>query len=166
MGQLIDDILRLSRITRAELRANQVDLGLLAQSILSELHNREPERQIKVEIQANLYTWGDERLLKVALENLLANAWKFTSKQENPTISLGAKRQDGDKVFFVRDNGVGFDMAYADKLFGAFQRLHTVDEFPGTGIGLAIVQRVIHKHGGRIWAEAEKGKGATFYFTL
>ena len=166
MGQLIDDILRLSRITRAELRANQVDLGELAQSVLAELRSREPERQIKVEIQTNLYTWGDERLLRVALENLLTNAWKFTSKQENPTISLGAKRQDGKKVFFIRDNGVGFDMAYADKLFGAFQRLHTVDEFPGTGIGLAIVQRVIHKHGGRIWAEAEKGKGATFYFTL
>lgn len=166
MGQLIDDILRLSRITRAELRANQVDLGELAQSILAELRAREPERQLTVEIQTNLFTWGDERLLRVALENLLTNAWKFTSKREKPIISLGAKRQDGKKVFFIRDNGVGFDMAYADKLFGAFQRLHTLEEFPGTGIGLAIVQRVIHKHGGRIWAEAEKGQGATFYFTL
>ena len=166
MGQLIDDILRLSRITRSELHTSQVDLSALAGSILTELLSREPERQLKIEIQSGLIAAGDERLLRVALENLLSNALKFTSTVENAQIRVGAQRDGMEKNFFISDNGVGFDMDYADKLFGAFQRLHNNDEFPGTGIGLAIVQRVINKHGGRIWSRAEKGKGATFYFNL
>lgn len=166
MGRLIDDILRLSRITRSELHTSQVDLSALADSILTELLSREPERKLKIEIQSGLIVAGDERLLRVALENLLSNALKFTSKVENAQIRVGAQRDGMEKNFFISDNGVGFDMEYADKLFGAFQRLHNNDEFPGTGIGLAIVQRVINKHGGRIWGTAEKGKGATFYFSL
>jgi PAS domain S-box-containing protein len=166
MGQLIDDILRLSRITRTELHTNQVDLSWLAESIMAELVNREPERQIQIEIQSGLIANGDERLLRVALENLLSNAMKFTGKTENAAIRVGAVRKGTEKVFYISDNGVGFDMAYSDKLFGAFQRLHNNEEFPGTGIGLAIVQRVINRHGGKIWSYAEKGKGATFYFTL
>ena len=166
MGQLIDDILRLSRITRSELHANHVDLSALAESIIKELRNREPDRKVQTEIQPGLTTAGDERLLRVAMENLLSNSWKFTGKVENALIRVGTERSGAEKTFFISDNGVGFDMAYADKLFGAFQRLHNNEEFPGTGIGLAIVQRVIHKHGGRIWGMAEKNKGATFYFTL
>jgi PAS domain S-box-containing protein len=166
MGQLIDDMLRLSRITRSELHENQVNLSELAELILGELASLEPERNVSIEIQAGMMVMGDERLLHVALENLLNNAWKFTGKVENAVIQVGLERQGMEKVVFIRDNGVGFDMAYADKLFGAFQRLHSVVEFPGTGIGLAIVQRVIHKHGGRIWAKAQKGNGATFYFAI
>ncbi len=166
MGQLIDDMLRLSRITRVELRRFPVDLSELAALIVSDLRSREPSRKIKISIETGLATTGDERLLRVALENLLNNAWKFTGKTENAHIKVGQTLQGDAHVFYIKDNGVGFDMTYSEKLFGAFQRLHTVDEFPGTGIGLAIVQRVINKHGGQIWVESEPDKGATFYFTL
>jgi PAS domain S-box-containing protein len=166
MGQLIDDMLRLSRITRVELRPYMVDLSELAFAIIHDLQNREPERKIKITIQPHLTTTGDERLLKLALENLLNNAWKFTGKVKHPHIEVGQTTLKDETVFFIKDNGIGFDMAYVNKLFGAFQRLHSVDEFPGTGIGLAIVQRVINKHGGQIWVESAPNEGATFYFTL
>ncbi len=166
MGQLIDDLLRLSRITRLELHENTVDLSALVKLILDEIKDREPERKVDIQIEDGLTTSGDERLLRVALENLLNNAWKFTGKVEQARIQVGKTVHKGEPAFYIKDNGVGFDMQYINKLFGAFQRLHSTEEFPGTGIGLAIVQRVIHKHGGRVWAEAEKGKGATFYFTL
>jgi PAS domain S-box-containing protein len=166
MGQLIDDMLRLSRITRAELHENPVNLSGLVHSILNDLQLRDPGRDITLDIDENLQAKGDERLLRVALENLLNNAWKFTGKVSQAQIRVGKQVEKSGTVFYIKDNGVGFDMLYVDKLFGAFQRLHSSDEFPGTGIGLAIVQRVIHKHGGRVWAESEKGRGATFYFTL
>ncbi|PJB64473.1 MAG: hypothetical protein CO094_13140 [Anaerolineae bacterium CG_4_9_14_3_um_filter_57_17] len=166
MGQLIDDILRLSRVTRTELRLESVNLSSLAREIGDELTSREPQRSVTLTIDENIITQGDTRLLRVALENLLNNAWKFSGKTEKALIHVGTSVQNNVTTCFVRDNGVGFDMAYADKLFGAFQRLHSADEFPGTGIGLAIVQRVIHRHGGEIWAESAPGQGTTFYFTL
>jgi light-regulated signal transduction histidine kinase (bacteriophytochrome) len=166
MGQLIDDMLRLSRINRAEVRFDPVDLSLLVHSVFNELQSREPERVVSIEITPGLQTLADERLLRVAIENLMSNAWKFTGKTARAKIEVGQIKTGDKPAFFIRDNGVGFDMAYANKLFGAFQRLHSTEDFPGTGIGLAIVQRVIHKHGGRIWAEAVKDEGATFYFTL
>ncbi len=166
MGQLIDDLLRLSRITRAELHLHPVNLSEMAASIMNELISREPERRIKITIEPDLSTIGDERLLQVALENLLNNACKFTMKKKNAQIKIGKTSHEGRDAFYIKDNGVGFDMTYSDKLFGAFQRLHSVEDFPGTGIGLAIVQRVIHKHGGKIWAESQPNKGTTFYFML
>ena len=166
MGQLIDDLLRLSRITRSELHSQSVDIHALACEIFEQVKSREPERIIEFHVAKNLKAKGDERLLRVALENLINNAWKFTSKCPTPVIEVGKVTLNGKKTFYVRDNGVGFNMNYVDKLFGAFQRLHTADEFPGTGIGLAIVQRIIHKHGGRVWAESKMGEGAAFYFTL
>ncbi len=166
MGQLIDDLLRLSRITRAELHCQSVDLSALSRDIYEKLKTTEPGRDVKILIARNLKTRGDERLIKVALENLINNAWKFTAKTPKATIRIGKITQDGKDAFYVSDNGVGFNMNYVDKLFGPFQRLHTVDEFPGTGIGLAIVKRIIYKHGGRVWPYSEPGKGATFYFTL
>ena len=166
MGQLIDDLLRLSRVTRAELHLHPVDLTGMAASITTELIRREPTRRVKINITSGLTALGDERLLQVALENLLSNAWKFTMKKKTAEIKVGKTSLDNRDVFYIEDNGVGFDMAYADKLFGAFQRLHSVEEFHGTGIGLAIVQRVIHKHGGQIWAESRLNKGTTFYFML
>jgi len=139
----------------------------MGRAVLSELQKTEPERQVKFIIAEGLTANGDTRLLRVVLENLIGNAWKFTSKKENACIELGSLQQgDGKLAYFVKDNGVGFDMAYLDKLFGAFQRLHGTNEFPGTGIGLATVQRIIHRHGGEVWAEGEVGKGATFFFTL
>lgn len=166
MAGLIDDLLALSRLTRAEMKRAPVDLSASARSVVEELRQRDPQREVIVDIADNLKAEGDERLLHVALENLLGNAWKFTSKIPGAHIEVGQEMQEGKPVFFVRDNGAGFDMAYSDKLFGAFQRLHGVSEFEGTGIGLATVQRVIRRHGGRIWAEGAVGKGATFYFTL
>jgi PAS domain S-box-containing protein len=166
MGQLIDDMLRLSRITRTELHLYKVNLSEMATSIITELQNREPARKIKITVENDLSTMGDERLLRVALENLLNNAWKFTMKKKDAQIRVGRITREKREVFYVKDNGVGFDMAYSDKLFGVFQRLHTVEDFPGTGIGLAIVQRVIHKHGGKIWANSKPDKGTTFYFML
>ena len=166
MAILIDDLLNLSRITRAELNRKTVDLSELARAVVDELVAGQPERTVRVEIQPELTVEADPHLLRAALANLIGNAWKFTAKQPDATIMVGAHDNSDERVFFVRDNGAGFDMTYAHKLFGAFQRLHHVDEFEGTGIGLATVQRIIHRHGGRIWAESEVNKGATFYFTL
>jgi len=166
MGRLIDDLLRLSRVTRTGLNRERVDIGAQAAEIIDELRGAEPGRCLQAVIADDLVTTGDPHLIRLALENLLANAWKFTGKREQGTIGVGAVRQSGNQVFFVRDNGAGFDMAYAGKLFSPFQRLHPTSEFEGTGIGLAIVQRILSRHGGRIWAESEPGKGATFFFTL
>jgi signal transduction histidine kinase/HAMP domain-containing protein len=167
MGELIDALLILARVTRADLQREVSDLSDMARAVVAELRRQEPTRQVEWVIADGLKVSGDARLLRVVLENLLSNAWKFSAKQPAARIEFGALEPTGGLLTcFVRDNGAGFDMAYADKLFGAFQRLHRGDEFPGTGVGLATVQRVIHRHGGRIWAEASVGQGATFYFTL
>ncbi len=166
MGQLIDDMLKLSRVTRGEMQMERVSLSTFALEILRDLARREPERRVTTTIAPEVVVVGDVRLLKIVLENLLGNAWKFTSKRPEATIEFGLSRQNDRLAYFVRDNGAGFDAAYSGRLFGAFQRLHTTEEFPGTGVGLATVQRIIHRHGGRIWAESQVGEGATFYFTL
>jgi PAS domain S-box-containing protein len=166
MGQLIEDLLNLSRISRLEMQRLPVDLSAMARQVLNELKQRDSERQVDVSVWDGVQVDGDPRLLRVALENLLGNAWKFTSKTPDPRIEFGVMREADRNVLFVRDNGAGFDMAYSGKLFGAFQRLHGTNEFPGTGIGLATVQRIVHRHGGRIWCHAQPGKGAVFYFTL
>lgn len=165
MGILIDDMLQLSRVGRAELRPVEVYLSSVARDIVTKLALADPGRQVEVEISPGLIARGDPRLLHVMLTNLFDNAWKYTCKTRQARIEFRQVEIDGEQVFSVRDNGVGYDMQYADKLFGAFQRLHGA-EFPGTGIGLATVARIITRHGGRVWAEAEPGKGATFYFTL
>jgi len=166
MSQLIDDMLRLSRLTRVEMNMQQVDLGLLATTIIENLKKTEPGRKVTFVSDKKLETEGDENLLKILLENLLGNAWKFTKKCSQTKIEIGKIQKGKDVVFFIRDNGAGFNMKYADKLFIPFQRLHDEADYPGTGIGLGIVSRIIHRHGGRIWAEAEENKGATFYFTI
>jgi len=166
MGQLIDDLLKLSRLTRSEMRREQVDLSALAREIAAEVQATQPGRAVEFVIRPGVVVDGDPRLLRVMLENLLDNAWKFTSKHERSRIELGVIQDEGQTVYFVRDDGAGFDMTYADKLFGAFQRLHAVTEFEGNGIGLATVQRIIHRHGGRVWAEGAVERGATFFFTL
>lgn len=166
MSQLIDDLLKLSKVTRSELNRQQVNLSRMAQVTVLELKQTQPERQVSVKIAEDVTANGDARLLRVLMENLLANAWKYTGKQESSLIEFGTAEVAGETTYFIRDNGVGFDMAYADKLFAAFQRLHRSDEFEGTGVGLATVQRIINRHGGRIWAESAVGAGATFYFTL
>jgi light-regulated signal transduction histidine kinase (bacteriophytochrome) len=166
MAELIEDLLKLSQVTRTHLKSVPVDLTRLAENILAELQRAQPERSVRCRVAPNLNARGDPHLLQVVLENLLNNAWKYTSKQGQAEIEFGSKYENGQTIYFVRDNGAGFDMAYANKLFGAFQRLHTTTEFPGTGIGLATVQRIIQRHGGRIWAESAVGQGATFSFTL
>jgi PAS domain S-box-containing protein len=167
MGHLIDDMITLSRVTRTEMRRETVDLSALAANVLADLQSREPERQVDWHIEPDLIAQGDIGLLRIVLVNLLCNAWKFTGKTANAKIEFGAlNNAEGMTEFFVRDNGAGYDMTYADKLFGAFQRMHAASDFAGTGVGLATVQRVIHRHGGRIRAEGAVGKGATFYFTL
>jgi PAS domain S-box-containing protein len=166
MAALIDDLLNLSRVTRVPIKLVPVDLTRIAENIVAELRRTHPEHNVKFNIARNLNVRGDPHLLQVVLENFLNNAWKFTSKQEQAEIEFRSKHENDETVYFVRDNGAGFDMAYASKLFGAFQRLHTMTEFPGTGIGLATVQRIIHRHGGRVWAEGAVDKGATFFFTL
>jgi PAS domain S-box-containing protein len=166
MAQLIDDLLNLARVTRAEMRHEVVDLGALAKIILADLQSADPERHVACVVGEGIIGSGDSRLLRVVLENLLGNAWKFTMNKPQARIELGISHENGGAVYFVRDDGPGFDMAYVDKLFGTFQRLHAATEFPGTGIGLASVRRIIHRHGGRTWAEGEVGKGATFSFTL
>ena len=169
MGHLIDDMLELSRIARAEMRHETVNLSAMATEILEELQKTDMNRQVEWRVQPNLKIEADARLIKVALDNLLGNAWKYTSRQAEPRIEFGQVENanvEDMKEFFVRDNGAGFDMAYADKLFGAFQRLHTASEFPGTGVGLATVQRIIHRHGGRVRGEGKPDQGATFYFSL
>jgi PAS domain S-box-containing protein len=167
MGQLIDDLLELAQATRAAMRSESVDLGAVARGIVDELRAAAPARQVRFTVADDLTVTGDARLLRLMLQNLLANAWKFTSKERQAEIEVGVGTVDGgERAFFVRDNGAGFDMTYAEKLFGAFQRLHAPSDFPGTGVGLALVQRIIHRHGGRIWAEGAEGTGATFHFTL
>jgi PAS domain S-box-containing protein len=166
MGRLIDDLLSLSQVGRAEMQREPVDLTALARTIAGRLRETGSERLVEFVIQEGLTAEGDARLLEIALMNLLDNAWKFTGKRPSALIEFGRVPQEGEPVFFVRDNGTGFDMAYAPKLFGAFQRLHKTSEFPGTGIGLVTVRRIVHRHGGRVWAEAAVDQGATFYFTL
>ena len=187
MGRLINDMLDLSRITRAEFSSHDVDLSRVAGELAAEIHGREPKRNVEIKIADGMTASGDARLLRIALENLLENAWKFTGAQSKAAIEVGwmtpaefessggdwashiglpQRPQPSTPVYFVRDNGVGFDMTYADKLFAPFQRLHSTREFPGTGIGLAIVQRVIARHGGKVWAYARVDQGATFCFTL
>jgi two-component system sensor histidine kinase/response regulator len=166
MSQLIDDVLYLSRVTRADLREQDVDLSAIATLILTRLQESEPARTVDLKIRPGVVVTGDGQLLRIALENLLENAWKFTGKQAESRIEFGVTQLSGEPTYFVRDNGAGFDMTYADRLFGPFQRLHPQDEFPGSGIGLATVQRIIHRHGGRVWAEGLVGQGATFQFTL
>lgn len=166
MGDLIDDLLELSRVARSEIKLESVRISDMAHALLLELAEAEPEKRVEMRVQDNLITQGDPVLLQAVLQNLLGNAWKFTSKRDRPIIEFGCREENGDRVFYVRDNGAGFDMKYADKLFAAFQRLHSSEEFEGTGIGLATVQRIIHLHGGRIWADSCLDAGSTFYFTL
>jgi signal transduction histidine kinase len=166
MAQLIDGMLNLARISRAAMARENVDLSSLAREIAAELQTSQPERRAAFSIPASLPATGDRVLLRVVLENLLSNAWKFTRELPNACIELGTQPNGSQRTYFVRDNGAGFDMHYAEKLFGVFQRMHRQSEFPGTGVGLATVQRIIHRHGGRIWAEAKPSQGATFYFVL
>ncbi len=166
MGQLIEDLLTLSRVTQSTLNREQVDLSAMARQIAAELTRQDPERSVRFTITPDLTASGDPRLLRIVLENLLGNAWKFTRSRPEARITFDETTEGDQTVYFIQDNGAGFDMAYADRLFRPFQRLHSAGEFEGTGIGLATVQRIIHRHGGRVWAEGEPGRGATFYFTL
>lgn len=166
MAQLIDDLLNLSRLTRSEMHYEDVNLSEIAHTIETELKYMQPQRNVKFEIEDGIIVKGDPKLLKVMLENLLNNAWKFTSKCKNAKIKVGTIDHNGQTAYSIKDNGAGFNMEYADKLFNPFQRLHNVDEYPGNGIGLATVQRIIHRHSGQIWAEGKVNEGATFYFTL
>jgi len=166
MGSLIDDLLKLARVTRAEMRTEAVNLSDIAQDITAELERTTPDRHVEFEITPGLRARGDPRLVRVALENLLRNSWKYTAKQPRARVEFGSMDENGERVFLIRDNGAGFDMKYMDKLFGVFQRLHSAAEFEGTGVGLATVRRIITRHGGRIWAEGAVDRGATFYFTL
>jgi PAS domain S-box-containing protein len=168
MGQLIEDLLKLSRLTRGEIKISSVNLSELAQKIADRLGESDSARTVEFQIQPDVFADADAGMMEIVLTNLIANAWKFTGKITEPRIEFGTCeiKDDGDQVFFVKDNGAGFDMKYASKLFGAFQRMHKSDEFPGTGIGLATVQRIIHRHGGRVWVESAVNQGATFYFTV
>ncbi|HAR49401.1 MAG TPA: PAS domain-containing sensor histidine kinase [Smithella sp.] len=167
MADLIEDMLQLSRITRMEMNIEKVNLSLLARSVINELQKSQPQRHVEIRIADSLEDTADLRLMRIVLNNLLGNAWKFTERQAKAKIEFGLlKSEVGEKVYFIRDNGAGFDMAYSDKLFAPFQRLHADDEFPGTGIGLATVRRIVNRHGGKVWAEGEIDKGATFYFSL
>ncbi|WKZ34204.1 MAG: PAS domain S-box protein [Anaerolineales bacterium] len=166
MGRLIDDLLNLARVTRSPLQPTLINLSEMAEDIAGTLREDSPERNITFTITPDLRINGDPSLMHIALENLLGNAWKFTAKKEQALIEFGQQNTVEERTFFVRDNGTGFDMAYVNKLFGVFQRLHSTAEFPGTGVGLATVRRIIKMHGGSIWAEGEEGRGATFYFRL
>lgn len=166
MAALIDDLLRLSRIGRVEARFQDVDLSAIVQSVADDLRREDPLREVTFAIQPGVIARADSRLILIALENLIGNAWKFTSKTPDARIEFGVSEQAGEPVYFVTDNGAGFDMTYSDRLFAPFERLHTEAEFPGTGIGLAIVRRTINRHNGRVWAHGAVGKGATIYFTL
>ena len=166
MGYLIDDLLRLSQVTRAELNVTRVDLSAIAREIADAIDREQSGRSVEWAIEPGLSIRADPALTRIAMQNLLHNAWKFTGRTDKPVIRVGALERDAKTVYFVADNGVGFDMAHADSLFGAFQRLHHADDFPGTGIGLAIVQRIIRRHDGEIWAEAKEGEGATFFFSV
>ena len=166
MAELIDALLTLARVTRAQVNHERIDLADMARAIADDLAEREPQRHVEFAIVEKAEIDGDGNLLRVALDNLLANAWKFTGKQELGHIEFGAIASGPRPTFYVRDDGAGFDMTYVDRLFGAFQRLHGNDDFAGTGIGLATVQRIVHRHGGRVWAEGKLGEGATFYFSI
>jgi PAS domain S-box-containing protein len=166
MGKLIDDLLALASVSRLEMNQQQIDLSNLAGQVVDSLVAAHPDREVLVSVQQDMGAHGDPGLVRIVLENLIANAWKFTSHTDRATMSIGCEQREGETVYFVSDNGAGFDMKYADKLFGAFQRLHTDREFKGTGIGLSIVQRIVARHGGKIWADAKVGEGATFHFTL
>ncbi|WP_306536196.1 ATP-binding protein [Geobacter sp.] len=165
MGELIDDLLDLYRVTRSELVCEEVDLSTLVGEVAEELRQREPGRAVEFVIAADVTVWGDPQLLRIALENLVGNAWKYTGKRPRGVIEFGTVEADGARACFVRDNGTGFDMQYVDKLFRPFQRLHRGDEFEGTGIGLATVQRIVNRHGGEVWADAEVDRGAVFFFS-
>jgi len=166
MSRIMDDLLRLSRISRHGVQRQDVDLSKLAASVVAELREAQPDRGATVDIQEGIAAFADAKLIEVALSNLLGNAWKFTSKIKNARIQFGTSEQEGKIVYYVKDNGAGFDQSFSEKLFLPFHRLHSEEEFEGTGIGLATVQRIIHRHGGKVWAEGEPGKGAMFYFTL
>lgn len=159
MGELIDDLLELSKVGRAELRCEAQDVTALAQSVLGNLQRAQPARVVDIAVASGLTAWADRRMLLIVLENLLGNAWKFSGKNPNARIEVGAS----NGALFIRDNGAGFDPAYAERLFAPFQRLHTETDFPGTGIGLATVYRIVDRHGGRVWAQSQKGQGATFF---
>lgn len=166
MADLIDDILELSRITRIDIQHRDINLSVMAEDCLQSLQAANPERKVELHVQPDMHAVGDPRLLRIVLQNLLSNAWKFTSEREQPKIQVGVTTESNHKVFYVKDNGVGFDVKYSNKVFGIFQRLHRTEEFEGTGIGLASVQRAINRHGGKVWVNAKSEKGATFYFTL
>ena len=166
MAGLIDDLLQLSRQTRTDMQPEIINLSEIVQRIMNELARQEPERHVHVMITPELKVYADAHLMQIALTNLLGNAWKYTAKQAQARIEFSAKMENNERVFFIQDNGAGFDMAYVDKLFKPFQRLHTAQEFAGNGIGLAMVYRIIKRHFGRVWAQGEPEKGATFFFTL
>lgn len=167
MGSLIEALLSLARCARAELKSEKVDLSKMAREIATRIRLHSPDRKADFRIEEDLQVEGDPTLLRIVMENLLSNAWKYTAKTERAVIEFGSSSElDRSDVFFVRDNGAGFDMRYADNLFTPFRRLHRQEDFAGHGVGLATVQRIIHRHGGRIWAHAESGKGATFSFTI
>jgi light-regulated signal transduction histidine kinase (bacteriophytochrome) len=166
MGQLIDEVLDLARVSRCELSKKYVDLTQLARDIIADLQVNNPARHVSITVGNDLTVKADESLVRVVLENLIDNAWKFTSRKGSAEITVDQIENEDRKVFYVKDNGVGLNMQYANKLFGPFQRLHSVDDFPGTGVGLATVHRIVQRHGGQIWVESEPNKGTTFYFTL
>jgi len=166
MRQIIDDLMRLSRLTSGGICPERVDLSSLVQAAADDLQRTHPERKAEITVMPGLIAFGDPRLLRTAIVSLLDNAWKFTEKKSPARIEFGMTHQTGGMVYFVRDNGTGFENKHADRLFAPFQRLHAEDDFPGSGIGLAAVQRIIRRHGGRVWAEGEKEKGAAFFFTL
>jgi signal transduction histidine kinase len=166
MSQLIDDLLQLSRLTRAEMHYETIDLSGMARAIAADLQRNDSKRAVVFNVEPGVVARGDPRLVRVLLDNLLGNAWKYTSRHPTAQISFGRTTEDGEVVYYVRDDGAGFDLAYADKLFRPFQRLHTMEEFEGAGVGLATAQRVVRRHGGRIWADAAPEQGATFFFTL
>jgi light-regulated signal transduction histidine kinase (bacteriophytochrome) len=166
MTRLIDDLLRLSEISRRQMEKTEVDLSAIASSVISDMREADPERRVIIRIEEGLSAFADRSLMEIVLSNLLGNAWKFTSRTENARIEFGSIQREGKNMYYVRDNGAGFDPQYMKKMFLPFQRLHSEQEFEGTGIGLTIIERIIHRHGGRVWAEGEKGKGATIYFTL
>lgn len=166
MAELIEDLLRLSRVSRADLRRQPVDLSALARTVVMELERTAPERSVRCLITEGLVGEGDVQLLRVVFDNLLGNAWKFTGKVAQPVVEVGCIVRDGQPTYFVRDNGAGFDSAYASRLFTPFQRLHSDTDFPGTGVGLATVQRIVRRHGGEIWAQGAVEHGATFFWTL
>ena len=166
MAQLIDDMLKLSRLTRSQLTYQVVNLSEISGEIIAALQTESPQRDVEFHIAPDLLAQGDEGLLIVVLDNLISNAWKYTSKQPHAVIEIGGESDDNETTYWIKDNGAGFNMKYVDKLFGAFQRLHHTHEFEGSGIGLATVARIIHRHGGSVWAEGEENRGATFYFSL